>query len=251
MTAARGTELSEHEAADLDTGRADVRPVLRRLGQAGSFGDGGADPTDELLPSVRLVRQLATASLSAAFSAWSQRMVIDYLRCCPPPGAQTELLQTLRAGEVTGSTALAPAISDLAHGAGLPVLAAPDGDGWRLSGRIGWASNLFDDAVVVTPARTPDEGRLVVLFRCAAPGVTPAPRHDLLGLNGTGTGGLELDGVPVPGGQVLSDDLADFMALCRPAMLLMQSALAVGLADVALGHAAARLNGGRAVLRPQ
>jgi alkylation response protein AidB-like acyl-CoA dehydrogenase len=220
MTAPRGTELEEHEAADLDTGRGDVRPVLRRLGQAGSFGAAGEDPTDALLPSVRVVRELAAASLAAAFSAWSQRMVIEYLRCCPPPESETDLARALRTGEVTGATALAPAISDLAGRAELPVVAAPDGDGWRLSGRIGWASNLFDDAVVVTPARTPDEGRLVVLFRRTAPGVTPTPLHDLLGLNGTGTGALELDGVWVGRGQVLSDDLPDFMALCRPTMLL-------------------------------
>jgi alkylation response protein AidB-like acyl-CoA dehydrogenase len=248
MTGPRETELSEHEAADLDTGRGDVRPVLRRLGQAGSFGVAGEDPSDALLPSVRLIRELATVSLAAAFSAWSQRMVIEYLRCCPPPEARLE--EALLTGEVAGATALAPAIADLAGHAALPVVARPDGEGWQLSGTIGWASNLFDDALVVTPARTADEGRLVVLFRRNASGVTPTPFHDLLGLNGTGTGALELDGVAVHPGQVLTDDLADFMALCRPAMLLMQSALAVGLADAALARAATQLVGGTAVLRP-
>jgi alkylation response protein AidB-like acyl-CoA dehydrogenase len=251
MTAARGTDIREHEAADLDTGRGDVRAVLRRLGEAGSFGIPGADPVDELLPSVRVVRELATASLAAAFSAWSQRMVIEYLRCCPPPESESDLVRALRTGEVTGATALAPAISDLAGRAELPVVAVPDGDGWRLAGRIGWASNLFDDAVVVTPARTRDEGRLVVLFRRTAPGVTPTPLHDLLGLNGTGTGALELDGVRVGSGQVLSDDLPDFMAVCRPAMLLQQSALAVGLADAALDQAARQLTGVTAVVRAE
>jgi alkylation response protein AidB-like acyl-CoA dehydrogenase len=251
MTAARGTDIREHEAADLDTGRGDVRAVLRRLGEAGSFGIPGADPVDELLPSVRVVRELATASLAAAFSAWSQRMVIEYLRCCPPPESESDLVRALRTGEVTGATALAPAISDLAGRAELPVVAVPDGDGWRLAGRIGWASNLFDDAVVVTPARTRDEGRLVVLFRRTAPGVTPTPLHDLLGLNGTGTGALALDGVRVGSGQVLSDDLPDFMAVCRPAMLLQQSALAVGLADAALDHAGRQLTGVTAVVRAE
>jgi alkylation response protein AidB-like acyl-CoA dehydrogenase len=251
MTAARGTDIREHEAADLDTGRGDVRAVLRRLGEAGSLGTPGADPVDELLPSVRVVRELATASLAAAFSAWSQRMVIEYLRCCPSPESESDLVRALRTGEVTGATALAPAISDLAGRAELPVVAVPDGDGWRLAGRIGWASNLFDDAVVVTPARTRDEGRLVVLFRRTAPGVTPTPLHDLLGLNGTGTGALELDGVRVGSGQVLSDDLPDFMAVCRPAMLLQQSALAVGLADAALDHAGRQLTGVTAVVRAE
>src|SRR3954465_7667105 len=209
MTGPRETELSEREAADLDTGRGDVRPVLRRLGQAGSFGVAGEDPSDALLPSVRLIRELATVSLAAAFSAWSQRMVIEYLRCCPPPEARLE--EALLTGEVAGATALAPAIADLAGHAPLPVVARPDGDGWQLSGTIGWASNLFDDALVVTPARAPEDGRLVVAFRRTAPGVTPTPRYDLLGLNGTGTGGPQLDGVAVGPEQVLSEDLSGFM----------------------------------------
>ena len=251
MTAHRGSALLEHEAADLDTGRADVRPVLRRLGGVDAFGTAGADPVDELLGAVRLVRGVAATSLTAAFAAWSQRMVLEYLRCCPPPAPETDLVRALRSGEVTGATALAPAVSDLAGHAELPVVAVPDGEGWRLSGRIGWASNLFDDAVVVTPARTRDEGRLVVMFRRTAPGVTQTPFTDLLGLNGTGTGALDLDGVAVGRGEVLSDDLPDFMALCRPAMLLQQSALAVGLADAALDEAAGRLTGVAAVLRSQ
>src|SRR3954470_5173460 len=251
MTAPTGTEIREHEAEDLDAGRADVRPVLRRLGEAGAFDPAGPDPTDALLPSVRVVRELATASLAAAFSVWSHRMVLEYLRCFPPPEPETGLLPALQSAQVTGSTAVAPSISDLAGRGELPVVAVPDDDGWRLSGTIGWASNLFDDAVVVAPARKPHGGRAVVLFGRTAPGVTPTPRHDLLGLNGTGTGALQLDGVLVRRAQVLTDDLADFMALCRPTMLLLQSALAVGLADAALDQAAAQLTGVTAVLRPE
>jgi alkylation response protein AidB-like acyl-CoA dehydrogenase len=249
MTAAHATGLTELEAAELDAGRADVRPVLRRIGAVGVYGAAGEEPVAALAASVRLVRELAGVSLAAAFSTWSQRMVLEYLACCPPSGATAELATALRTGELTGASALAPAMADLAGRGELPVVAEPDSDRWRLSGTIGWASNLFDDALVVAPARTPDEGRLVVMFRRSSPGVTPTPLHELLGLNGTGTGGLVLDGLAVGPEQVLSDDLRSFVQLCRPAMLLMQSALAVGLADAALGAAGRHLVGGNAVLR--
>jgi alkylation response protein AidB-like acyl-CoA dehydrogenase len=236
-------------AADLDAGRADVRPALRRLGGAGAFGAAGEDPADALVAGVRMVREVATGSLAAAFSTWSQRMVVEYLRCCPLPRPMAGLVDALRTAEVTGATALAPAIGDLAGGAPLPVVAERNGSGWRLSGTIGWASNLFDDALVVAPARTPEEGRLVVAFRLTAPGVTPTPRYDLFRLNGTGTGGLHLDGVAVGPEQVLSEDLPGFMASCRPTMLLLQTALAVGLGDASLAQTRAALTGAATVLR--
>jgi alkylation response protein AidB-like acyl-CoA dehydrogenase len=235
-------------AADVDTGRADVRPVLRALGAVGLLAD--ADDADGgLLPAVRMVRRIATGSVASAFAVWSQRMVLEYLRNCPPSADVRALQDLLRSGEVTGASALAPAIADLAGHGELPLAAEPDGEGWRLSGPISWASNLFDDAVVVTPARTPEQGRVVVRFRLSDPGVELGPVPDLLGLNGTGTRSVALQHVAVPRGCVLSDDLADFLSLCRPAMLLMQAALAVGLADASLAESGAHLTGANAVLR--
>ncbi|SEO75111.1 hypothetical protein [Trujillonella endophytica] len=237
-TTAAPLALVRDLAEDLDTGAADVRPVLRELGAAGLLGPAG----EPLGDAVALVRAVAARSLAAGFALWSQRMVLEYLGCCPAPGA-AGAVAALRAGDTTGATALAPAIADLAGGPPLPLLAEPEGGGWRLTGTVGWASNLFDDALVVAPARTVAGGRVVVAFRRTDAGVTATPPYALLGLNGTGTGGLVLDGVAVPAGLVLSDDLAGFLARCGPPMLLLQTALALGVADAALDSAAAHLPG--------
>jgi alkylation response protein AidB-like acyl-CoA dehydrogenase len=240
-------------AADVEGGRADVRAALRALGDAGLLGPSAADGDDDtggLATAVRVVRAVAAEGLATAFCVWSQRMVLEYLRCCPPSADVRGLVGGLRSGLVTGGTALAPAVADLAGRGELPVVAERDGDGWRLTGSIHWASNLFDGAVVVTPARTPDEGRVVVLFGLADAGVELGPVPDLLALNGTGTRAIDLHGVAVPRGNVLTDDLAGFVARCRPAMLLMQSALAVGLADASLAESARHLTGLNAVLAP-
>jgi alkylation response protein AidB-like acyl-CoA dehydrogenase len=171
-------------------------------------------------------------------------MVLEYLRCCRTP-VGTPLRDLLRTGEVTGATALAPALADLAGGDPVPVRARRDGDGWRLSGRIPWASNLFDDAVAVTPARTEDDGRIVVVLRLSA--ATALPTGPLLALNGTGT--VHMDDAAVPAGAELSSDLAFFLQLCLPAMLLTQSAMAVGLADATLAFIGEVLNGVDGALR--
>jgi alkylation response protein AidB-like acyl-CoA dehydrogenase len=227
-------------AAAVDAGTRDTRATLAWLGGRGLLGQATAAPGGPLTGPVALVRDVAAGSLATAFSVWSQTMVLEYLRCCPSPAA-TELVPALRAGELAGATALAPAIADLAGEQPLPVQAERDGDGWRLTGRLSWASNLFDDAVVVAPARTTDGGRLVALFPLGAAQPVPAP--PLLALNGTGTGAVELRGVPVAADAVLSTDLGGFLALCVPAMLLLQTALAVGLADAALPAAAGNLTG--------
>jgi alkylation response protein AidB-like acyl-CoA dehydrogenase len=238
MDGAGTSEVRAHVAATaaaVDDGTRDTRAALAWLGGRGLLAE-----STPLSGPVALVRDVAAGSLATAFSVWSQLMVLEYLRCCPTP-AGTDLLPALRSGELTGATALAPAIADLAGGPPLPVAAERDGEGWRLTGRVPWASNLFDDAVVVTPARTADGGRLVALFRLGAARLTPSP--PLLALNGTGTGSVELRDVPVAADAVLSTDLAGFLPLCVPAMLLLQAALAVGLTDAALPSAAAHLTG--------
>jgi alkylation response protein AidB-like acyl-CoA dehydrogenase len=236
-------------AAEVDAGGGDVRAGLRWLGSQGLL-DGPANGShDGLRSAVELVRLVAGGCLASGFALWSQLMVLEYLTRFPPSGEVRDELAGLRAGRVTGATALAPAIASLAGRAELPVVAEPDGDGWLLSGPVRWASNLFDDAVVVTPARTADGERIVAMIRLDAPGVRRHPPARLLALNGTGTGALELRGVAVGPGAVLGRDLVGFMSGCRPAMLLLQAALAVGVTDAAIEETAGRLGGVNAVLR--
>jgi alkylation response protein AidB-like acyl-CoA dehydrogenase len=70
-------------------------------------------------------------------------------------------------------------------------------------------------------------------------------------MNGTGTGAVELRDVPVGADDVLSADLPGFMGRCVPAMLLLQTGLAVGLTDAALPAAAEHLSGPDAGFRAE
>ncbi|MCI2238537.1 acyl-CoA dehydrogenase family protein [Paenibacillus sp. TRM 82003] len=233
-------------AAAVDAGERDAGEGLRLLGDAGLLAPPGA-PGERPATAVALLRAVASASLADAFCAWSQTMVVEYLERFPPAGEGPALLTGLRAGTLPGATALAPALADLTGGPPVPVLAEPAGGGaWRLTGAVSWASNLFDGAVVVLPARTAGDGRLVVLVRVGEPGVRVRPAGPLLALDGTGTGAVELDGASTT--TVLGDDLAAFVGACRPVMLLTQAAMALGVADAALAGAAGRLTGPGALL---
>ncbi|MGY2080389.1 hypothetical protein [Modestobacter sp. SYSU DS0657] len=235
-------------AAEVDDGTRDVRDGLRWLGQRGLFAP-AADRATRVGRAVESLRAVATASLADAFAAWSQTMVVEYLTCCPPDPASA-VLDDLVAARRPGATGLAPAIDDVAGGPPVPVLAEPAGDGWALTGPVRWASNLFPGALLVVPARTADGGRMVAAVRLDAPGVRVAPARRLLALDATGTSSVELAQVPVAGAAVLTRDLAGFLALCRPTMVVTQAALALGVADAALASTADALDGPAAVLGP-
>jgi alkylation response protein AidB-like acyl-CoA dehydrogenase len=231
-------------AAAVDRGEREVRDGLRWLGERDLVA-----PTGAGLPhAVDLVERIAGECLSSAFSLWAHRMVIEYVSLAAPGGA---VLDELRAGRAVGSTAMAPALRDVAGLEPVPVLARRDGSGLRLSGPIRWASNLFDDAVVVLPVRLADAdpaGRAVVRLRLSDPGVRVDRRPELLALNGTASSSARLDDVVVPAEAVLSTDLRGFVGAIRPAFLLLQSAFCAGLALRSVHEAGRHTSGPNAEL---
>jgi alkylation response protein AidB-like acyl-CoA dehydrogenase len=231
-------------AAEVDAGTRSVREGLRWLAAKGLL----CPPSSRVIEAVRLIRIIAAASLADAFAVWSQTMVVEYLLCCPPGDELSGVVGQLRAATVTGSTGLGPAVADLAGQASLPVVAEADVNGWRLTGVVPWASNLFEDAVLVVPARTTDGRRIVGMLRLGAQGVSVRPTPPLLALDATATGSVYLDGVALSSSAVLSRELRAFMNLCQPVMLLTQAAMALGVADSALASAGGALCGPGAVL---
>jgi alkylation response protein AidB-like acyl-CoA dehydrogenase len=232
-------------AAAVDRGDREVRDGLRWLGERGLIAPAGAG----LPHAVDLVERIAGECLSSAFSLWAHRMVIEYLSRGEPDGGA--VLAELSTGRAVGSTAMAPALRDVAGLEPVPVLARRDGSGLRLTGPIRWASNLFDDAVVVLPVRLADSepgGRAVVRIRLSDPGVLLDRRPELLALNGTASSSARLDDVPVPAEAVLSADLRGFVGAIRPAFLLLQSAFCAGLALRSVHEAGRHTSGPNAEL---
>jgi alkylation response protein AidB-like acyl-CoA dehydrogenase len=229
-------------AKDIDQGRGDLRDGLRWLGGRG-FLDG------ELGWRVALIEAIAAECMSSGFSLWAQGMVIDYLG---RGGADDTVVDPLRRGETVGVTAMAPALRDVAGIEPVPVLGTRlPGGGVRLDGPIRWASNLFPDALVVSPVRfEEDDSRAIVRFRLSADGVTIRTSPKLLALDGTASSSVALDGVHVPAPDVLTDDLTGFVQAVRPAFLLTQTAFCAGLAARAATGAEQHCTGLNAELRP-
>jgi alkylation response protein AidB-like acyl-CoA dehydrogenase len=213
-------------ASAVDAGRADVRDGLRWLGQHNLLDPPGATVTDR----AALLECVAGSCLSSAFSAWAQLMVGRYLAESGHGGDVVSLRDGLRSGQVVGCTAMAAALRDIAGLEPVPVTARRTAAGLVVNGPIRWASNLFADAVVVLAVRLPSDGRAVVRVRLSDPGVRPKQPPELLALNATASGSVELRDVLVPEDQVLDRDLAGFVRRVRPEFLVLQSAFCVGLA---------------------
>lgn len=231
-------------AADVDGQVQDVRPGLRMLGERGLLDLGAPENAGGELPTMlQVVEDVAAGCMSSAFALWAQRMVIEYLHRAESGESGARVLSALRSGEAVGATAMAPAMRHVAGLEPVPVVAVRSGGGVRLDGPIRWASNLFDGAVVVVPARCEDGGGVVVRLRTDTPGVAVNTAPDLLALGSTASSSMRLDGVEVPADAVLSEDLTGFVRSFRPTFLLVQSAFCSGLAGASREQASSRVRG--------
>lgn len=246
-------ELAAARADAVDRAELDVRPGLRDLGARGLLGLGAPDRRDGgLLPALHVVEAVARGCLSTAFALWAQRMAIEYLSRARDPDFAAPLLTGLRTGEIIGSSAMAPALKELSGLGTVPVRATPAPGGYRLTGVIPWASNLFPGAVVVLPARVDAPGRehdrLIAAVRVGTPGFTVNEPPHLLALNGTASSSARLADVHVPYAAVVADDLAAFCGALRPTFLLVQTAFCAGLAAESLDQAEQALTGANTTL---
>lgn len=202
---------------------------------------------DNLRDTARQLRRIAAEDLSVAFSIWAHTMVITYLRTAGTEYAQN-ILPTVEAGERPGVTGMAPAFKEAAGAGTIDLTATPVKGGFHINGRLAWASNLADNAVIVTAARTPAGERLLLAFDGDAEGVTLGTPFALLGLNATASAWVTLEDVFVPEEQILSSDFEAFISAVRPTFMILQISECIGVADAAISAAATRLNGINEVL---
>lgn len=233
------TGFVRDRAADLDRGHTDIRADLGEIGRHGllSAGLGGSD----IRAITEVVEQVAAESLAAGFSLWAQRMTLEYLWRAPDP-VRDRYLDEVSAGRRIGVTAMAAALKHLAGLGELP-LQADDAAGNRVSGPIAWASNVFDDSVIVFPFRGSDGRGRVGVVAADTPGVRIRPAPELLALGATASTALTFDQVEVPAEQLVTADLPGFCGNIRPVFLLLQSAFCLGVTGTAVGESGRRLDG--------
>ncbi|WP_328394548.1 acyl-CoA dehydrogenase family protein [Nocardia sp. NBC_00416] len=232
-------EFVRGRAADLDLGRTDIRADIAEIGGRGLLtgGLGGSD----IREIAGTIERVAAESLAAGFSLWAQRMALEYVWRAPEPVRERHL-DELASGRRVGVTAMAAALKHLAGLGELPLHADAAGSD-RVTGPIAWASNVFEDALIVFPFRGNDGRGHVGVVSADAEGVGIRPAPELLALCATASTSLTFEHVEVRGDQLVTADLRAFCATIRPVFLLLQTAFCTGVADTSVRAAGDRLDG--------
>jgi alkylation response protein AidB-like acyl-CoA dehydrogenase len=234
---------SADNASDLDQGDRDTRENLGLLARSGLLGLGAPGNHDHTLPTMAaVIAEVAGHCLSTAFSVWAHRMTVEYLAAAATPWSLSTAANLTGTGAL-GVTGMASAFKDAAGCGSLDLAATPHDGGYRLTGTLRWASNLYPDSVMVTAAQTETGEKIVLALPLATDGVTIGNHFELLALGSTASSFLKLDNVYISEDQVLSRDIESFLNQVRPTFLVLQSAMCVGLARRCLDEVAPNLGG--------
>lgn len=184
--------------------------------------------------------------MSTGFAIWANRMAVEYLLTAAT-SFSLAAARPLVAGATLGVTGMAAAFKEMAGCGTLELTATTVDSGYQVSGPIRWASNLYDDSLLVTAVRTDHDEKLIVALPLSTPGVSVGDHFKLLAMDSTASSYLQLQDVFVPDEQVLSSDFAGFLSAVRPTFLVLQSAMCLGLAATTLQQAELGLTGVNAV----
>ncbi|OIN79829.1 acyl-CoA dehydrogenase [Mycobacterium malmoense] len=231
----------------LDRDEDTSRRSFGALGAAGLLGLGAPGNVDGRLPQMADVIGLISGEcMSTGFSLWAHRMAVEYLLRTATPFSLAAA-EPLLSGTSLGVTGMASAFKDAAGCGSLDLTATPVDGGYRLSGTIRWASNLYDDSLMITAARTEAGEKLIVAVPLNTPGVVLGDHFALLAMGSTASSYLKLQDAFITSEQVLSPGFEGFLNAVRPTFLVLQSAMCIGLTKTTVAQSKLGLTGVNAV----
>ena len=221
------------------------RELMTLLGRSGLLGlsypeefGGAAQPAEVYL---QVIEELASAWFTVALS-----ISVHALSCFPVANFGTdeqkhEFLPAMLGGETLGAYCLSEAQSG-SDAAALVTRAVRDGDTYVLTGSKAWVTHAGVADFYNVMARTSDDGAHGVscfLVPADAPGLSAGKREHKMGLTGSPTATMNLDGVRVDAARRIGPEGHGFtIALAAlDSGRLGIAACATGLAQAAFEHA--------------
>ncbi|WP_445525260.1 acyl-CoA dehydrogenase family protein [Streptomyces cyslabdanicus] len=251
-------EIAPKAAEEEDAGRfpREVFTLLSRSGLLGLPYDsrfGGGDQPYEVY--LQVLEELSAARLTVGLGLSVHTLASYGLAAYGTTKQQVEHLPAMLGGGLLGGYALSEPASG-SDAASLSTKAVRDGDGWVLTGTKSWITHGGVADFYTVMARTGEQGpRGITAFLVPgdAEGLSAAAPEKKMGLKGSPTAQLHLDGVRVGDDRRLGEEGQGF-AIALSALdsgRLGIAACAIGLAqaalDEAVGYAAGRQQFGRPI----
>ncbi|MFE4669632.1 acyl-CoA dehydrogenase family protein [Streptomyces sp. NPDC056716] len=250
-------EIAPKAAEEEDAGRfpREVFTLLSRSGllalpYAGEYG-GGDQPYEVYL---QVLEELAAARLTVGLGVSVHSLACYALAADGTKEQQAEHLPAMLGGGLLGAYCLSEPSSG-SDAAALRTRAVRDGDGWAITGTKAWITHggIADFCTVL--ARTGEPGaRGITAFLVPgdAEGLSAAAPERKMGMKGSPTAQIHLDGVRVPDSRRIGEEGQGF-AIALAALdsgRLGIAACAIGVAQAALDEAVAYAAGRRQFGRP-
>ncbi|GGS07469.1 MULTISPECIES: acyl-CoA dehydrogenase family protein [Streptomyces] len=237
-------EIAPKAAEEEDAGRF-PREVFTLLSESGLLGlpypaeHGGGDQPYEVY--LQVLEELATARLTVGLGVSVHTLASYALATYGSKQQQVEHLPAMLGGGLLGAYCLSEPSSG-SDAASLRTKAVREGDTWVLDGTKAWITHGGIADFYTVMARTGEDGpRGITAFLVPgdAPGLSGAAPERKMGLKGSPTAQVHLDGVRVPDGRRIGEEGQGF-SIALSALdsgRLGIAACAVGLAQAALDEA--------------
>jgi alkylation response protein AidB-like acyl-CoA dehydrogenase len=257
-------EIAEDElkplASDYEARSVFPREQFRLLGRSGLLGlpypeeYGGGSVSYEVY--LQVLEEVAAAWMTVGVGLSVHTMSCYPLAVFGSGEQRAQWLPTLLAGDLLGAYALSEAQAG-SDAAALSARAVRDGDDYVVTGTKAWITHAGVADFYTIMVRTSDDGSRGIsclLAEAATPGLTAAPVEHKMGLTGSPTAQLLLEGARVPAGRRIgAEGIGLKIALdALNSGRLGIAACAVGLAQAALdesvAYAAQRTQFGRPII---
>ncbi|MBQ1090823.1 acyl-CoA dehydrogenase family protein [Streptomyces sp. B93] len=239
-------EIAPNAAEEEDAGRF-PREIFALLSQSGLLGlpydseYGGGDQPYEVY--LQVLEELAAARLTVGLGVSVHTLASYALAAYGTKEQQTEHLPAMLGGGLLGAYCLSEPSSG-SDAASLRTKAVRDGDDWVITGTKAWITHGGVADFYTVMARTGEEGpRGITAFLVPgdAEGLSAAAPEKKMGMKGSPTAQVHLDGVRVPDSARIGDEGQGF-AIALAALdsgRLGIAACAIGVAQAALDEAMA------------
>ncbi|MCA9249862.1 MAG: acyl-CoA/acyl-ACP dehydrogenase [Phycisphaerales bacterium] len=188
----------------------------------------GGDPVNhtELL---KRYAALAAGCMSTALISTQRDGAIELIVGSENEVPKNRWLPQCAAGEIYTTVGIAQ-LTTSKRGGGNLMTATVDGDGYRLSGMMPWATGASKAAIIVTGAVLQDGNQILACIPTNREGITIAPCDPLITLNASHTSCVHCADFRVEPDEILRGPCERVLAIRTPVKPLVTSSCGIGLA---------------------